>query len=215
MSAEPVKDLIVLVPDWDCKRTLDTLLAERQMDLGIRRISFDVIRHPGHDPYVYGHGHELLRERARDYSHGLLVLDFDGSGARESGPVEVERRLEQALARSGWTADSAAAVVICPELEVWLWGRLDRAAAVLGVGVTELRDGLARFGLREDEKVERPKEALEHALRSICRQRPKSAAVFVEFARGMGSFDECQDRAFRKLLAVLRRWFPQANAGTG
>lgn len=50
-----------------------------------------------------------------------------------------------------------------------------------------------------------PKEAWREVLRRGGRK--PSAKIFGELAEGV-SLSKCQDRAFRKLVAVLRSWFP-------
>ena len=75
-----------------------------------------------------------------------------------------------------------------------------------------LRSWLETKGfLREGEaKPERPKEAIQEALRVV--KRPRSAARYKEIAAKV-SFKRCIDPSFEKFRRTLQTWFPPGQAG--
>jgi len=207
MRSQPGKDLVVLVADKDAEQAVGTLLRDRTSSLEIRPLTFQVYRHHQHDPGVRVRAHDFLRSMARAYRRALVVFDLEGCGREDAKREQIEQEVEDRLLSSGWESDRAAAVVVAPELEAWVWGRTGRVAQILGAGATELQEAVEEFGVLESGKLTQPKEALRHVLSSVC-GRPWSSALFADFAREMGRFDDCQDRAFGKLLSTLRRWFP-------
>ncbi|MBM3473982.1 MAG: hypothetical protein FJX75_11995 [Armatimonadetes bacterium] len=208
MPAQP-KELVVLVADADAETVLSALLQSRQASLGVRIACHDVVKPPkSNDAWVFRRAHEYLREVRRTYQRAIVVLDWHGSGGESKAAEELEGEVESRARASGWPEGAVAVVVIDPELEAWAWGRSDRAAQILGLPEQQLLDVLAGFGLSGDGKVGRPKEALEAVVARCLHQRPKSSRVHARMAREMGRLDDCQDRAFRKLVRVLREWFP-------
>ena len=75
-----------------------------------------------------------------------------------------------------------------------------------------LRDWLVRGGflVNTAEKPNRPKEALEAALRHV--KKPRSSALYQALAEKV-SLRECVDPAFLRFRAILNKWF--GNDGTG
>ncbi|HEY2289968.1 MAG TPA: hypothetical protein VGM86_04625 [Thermoanaerobaculia bacterium] len=120
----------------------------------------------------------------------------------------LESQLEERLAQSGWE-DRAAAVVISPELENWVWSDSPHVERVLGWerGSAPLRGWLQEKGLLEAgvAKPARPKEAVELALWTV--RKPRSSAIYFELAQNV-STDRCTDPAFLKLRRCLCEWFP-------
>ena len=113
-------DLIILVADTDMQSAMEGLLG-RVPSLGIRPIQYRIFVHPQHDPACRTAAHDFLRPFINKFDHAVVVLDFEGCGARENQtPVDVETEIEEQLFRNGWT-NRAIAVVIGPELEVWVW----------------------------------------------------------------------------------------------
>jgi hypothetical protein len=209
MSAhQPQKDLAVLVADADIEFVLKGLLP-RGAALGIRTITLDVYRHLHHDPGCLNESHDFLRTSLRSHLHALVVFDREGSGQEQLPRTELEERVERLLARNGWD-DRAAAVVIDPELEQWVWSpaqELDRALGWVG-RTPDLRSWLGSRGLlaRDEAKPARPKEALAAALRHV--KRPLSPSIFQQLGRSL-PLRGCTDPAFAKLVNTLQGWFPR------
>jgi len=202
------KDLVVLVPDKNLEATLRGLLSRPQA-LSIREISFDVFIQSDRDPGCLRRSQDFLRPMCRRYTHGLVVFDRMGCGqekkVREALEVEVSAR----LAASGWE-ERAAAVVVDPELEAWVWSDSPEVDRSLGWVATatepNLRGWLESRGFWEvgQAKPGDPKGAVEEVLRYV--RRPRSSSIYGELARKV-SFRRCQDGSFQALQDHLRRWF--------
>jgi hypothetical protein len=54
------------------------------------------------------------------HEHALVLFDRAGRGKEGVGRAALEREVEERLAASGWSA-RAAAIVMDPELEAWVW----------------------------------------------------------------------------------------------
>src|SRR5262249_27116434 len=122
-------DLVILSADKDAQQALQELLG-RTRDLGIRKISFHpILVAPRHDPEVFGRCQEYLRPFLRSAKYALVALDREGCGRTASRTV-IEAEVEQRLRQNGWP-DRCAAVVIDPELEVWVWGDILGVSNVL------------------------------------------------------------------------------------
>jgi hypothetical protein len=202
-------DLAVLVADKDIEAAVTGLFA-RAGALGVRSPTRQVFKHPNRDNGCFSGAHSFLRAQANRFDHALVLFDRHGCGrdarAREALEEEVERRLDA----NGW-AERAAAVVLDPELEVWVWSPSAWVDDALGWRGRQpsLRQALAGEGLLAagDTKPADPKRAVERALEIV--RKPRSSAIYEELARAM-PVAGCHDSAFRKLLDVLRRWFPAA-----
>lgn len=199
-----MKDLVVLVADKNMQAALRGVLA-RPEALEIRPISFDFRVHPGRDGGARTSGPSVLATEHRRFSHALLVLDLDGSGSNSVDPVELERELDAKL-NVQWDA-SAKAVVIAPELDVWVWGADNALREVFHWPLPgSIRDWLQANGFAFDAagKPHRPKDALEAMVR-IHRQA-RSSALYGKVAAKI-SLKRCQDAAFVRLRTQLQRWF--------
>ena len=198
------QDLYVLAADKSMEAVIAAGLA-RPESLNIRRLRVETATHPGKDGGARTSGVPLLATQSRRFKHALLVFDHEGSGATDP-PDELERQLDQQLT-AAW-GDRAKAIVIDPEVDVWLWGS-DNALATLLEWSQDLsiRDWLveAGFGFNDDDKPDRPKEAIEAVLRD-CRI-PRSAATYRKVIEQI-SFKRCTDAAFLRLADRLREWFP-------
>jgi len=150
MTAEDPKDLVCLVADKNTEQSILTLL-DRPEALAIRRVTFDILIHPEHDPGCLLRSPEFLRSLA------------------------------------GWR-ERAAAIVVDPEIDAWVWSDSPRVEAVLGwTG----RDPDLRSWLRDHELLDpsspkpgRPKEAVEKALQLV--RKPRSSALYRQLAREVG-----------------------------
>ncbi len=204
-------DLVVLVADADAEWTFRTLLDERTESLGMRRITSKVIRDPGRDPGVYLRAQDLLRPYTNQAAHAIVVLDREGSGREgRMSAVEIEKELEERLQRNGWLnpegQSRAIAIVLDPELEVWVWSQSPHLPAALGLDSDHsLEQSIQGFQRLPNGKPERPKEAMLAALRVA--RKPHSPDIFKELAQKVSL--QVRERSFDKLRSALQTWFPQ------
>lgn len=199
----PRKDLVVLVPDKNMEASLRGLLS-RCAALGAREVTYDLFVHPERDPGCLLKSHQFLLSFTGQYDHALVLLDREGCGQAGRSRVELEAEVEACLAGSGWEG-RAAAVVIDPELEVWIWS--DSPHVGPGLGLEEdSKNWLRDEGFLQEGQIKpsRPKEAVERALRSA--RRPRSSAIYLDLARRV-STSRCSDPAFLKLKSTLVSWF--------
>lgn len=209
MTSPAQQDLMVLVPGLDEQEALDGLLSARHRSLKTRRIMYEIMRHPRKDAGCFHEAPEILRTLQRRAQYALVMFDHEGSGQEARSPGDVAADLKRRLATSGW-GDRVEVVVLCPELEAWVWSDSPHVDEVLGWSgrVPSLREWLqARaFWPPSTPKPNRPKEAMLAALQEARRQR--SPSVYRQLAESVG-LDRCQDPAFQQICAVLRRWFPE------
>ena len=199
-----MRDIVLLVPDKNAEFTVRGALGRHQ-SLGIRPIDFDVIVDPGRDGGVRRRGAQILAVERNQFRHAALILDYEGSGATVSA-VELEANLDAALS-DRW-GSGAKAIVIEPELDVWMWGAETHVREVVGwYHPPGIRDWLRsqHFEFDAQGKPLRPKEALE----AVCRQAqvPRSSAQYQDLARRI-SLSRCRDTAFLRLRDALTTWFP-------
>ena len=201
-----MKDLILLVADKSMQFALQGGLG-RPESLEIRPICFDFRVHSGRDGGTRSNGSQMLALEKSRFSHGLLVLDHEGSGAGEQSAAELETHLDQQL-KLVW-GDRAKAIVIAPEVDIWMWGSDNKLAEILKWPKQEsVRTWLrsAGFDLLESGKPQRPKEALEAVFRAC--KRPRSSATYQQIAASI-SLARCEDPAFLRLKKTLQNWFPK------
>jgi hypothetical protein len=208
MSADLIrKDLILLVADKNMEASLKGLLS-RFRSLKFRQVAFDLYVHPERDPGCLLRAHDFLRPFVSRYERALVLLDHVGCGQESEECSKLEANLEKRLGDSGWEG-RAAAVVIAPELENWVWSDSPKVDIALGwEGKTPpLRDWLVEKGLLQAgvAKPSEPKRAVELTLKTV--RTPRSSAIYFELAQGV-SMDRCTDPAFAKLRRCLREWFP-------
>jgi hypothetical protein len=200
------KDLVVLVADRNQEYAVKGMLA-RDKSLGIRQISFDIHVHPEKDSGVLLHAHDFLRPFSRRYGFALVLLDKEGSGQEKCSREELENGLETKLSSSNW-ADRCGAIVIEPELEIWVWSDSLKVDEVLGwAGKSpDLRSWLTDRGYLQTGRIkpQRPKEAMEAALR--VRYKPRSSSVFLQLAQQV-SLERCADPSFQKFKVTIQDWF--------
>jgi hypothetical protein len=201
------KDLLVLTADKNAEYGIRGVLSRHQA-IGIRSVEAVFHRHPEKDSGVLCHSRDFLRPFATDYAHVLVIMDKEGCGQDRLGRTELENQLEDDLRASGWESRGAA-IVLDPELEIWVWSESPHVDDVLGWRgrQPDLRSWLLSEGFvqNKNEKPARPKEALQAALREA--RKPRSSAIYEQLAQKV-SLLRCQDGAFRKLAEVLRNWFP-------
>lgn len=200
-----MKDLVLLVADKNAEFALKGAL-EQAVRLGIRPITFEIRAHPGRDGGVRKSGPEILAREHRRFSHALLVMDFEGCGA-DSDASTLEAELDGRL-RATWQ-DHAKAIVIEPEVDVWMWGSDNAIRDVVGWPHDDtIREWLGRngFEFQANDKPLRPKEGLEAVLKEA--NQPRSSALYQRIA-SMISLRRCTDAAFQRLRQQLVDWFPE------
>src|SRR5262249_12910328 len=122
-------DLVLLVADKNIEHGVRGLL-DRPQSLGIRPVTSKIYVHPQRDPGCVQKSHEFLRQFATDYSHALVVFDHQGCGREGRLPNQLEQDVRELLLSNGW-GDRAHAIVIAPELEVWVFGALPEVETCL------------------------------------------------------------------------------------
>lgn len=197
-----MNDLICLVADKNMEAAVSELL-KRHEALGIHPLIAEVVVHPRRDPGVFREGVEFVRPLCNRYRHGLLLLDADWEGA----PSDIQLQIDHALANAN-LGDWARAIVIAPELEIWVWSDSPHVTDVLGWAGRQpvLRSWLQQKGLwaANDLKPRDPKSAVEAALYEV--RKPRSSAIYRKLAQTV-SLGRCQDPAFLRLRGILREWF--------
>jgi hypothetical protein len=194
--------LVVLVADKNMEATMRGLL-ERHDALGIRSLRADVFVHPQRDPGVLNKADNFLRPFHRQYEYALVLFDHEGCGRETQTPSQLQANVRQRLESSGWSGRCEVTLLV-PELEVWVWSDSPYVPQALGLGSEELADVLAQYGKTAMGKPERPKEAMETALRRS--RLPRPSALYGELARNV-NLQQCVDPAFQQLRETLRRWF--------
>lgn len=201
------RDLVVLVADKNMEEAVRGLLS-RAIAFGIRQPDFEILRHPATDSGCLGDAHSFLRASSGRYEHALVMLDRDGCGKDTLPRTELELEIEQRLFCNGWN-DRAAAIVIEPELEIWIWSNSPVVDTAVGwpIGDVRLRDALVDAGFLLDgaTKPADPKGAMEYALGKS--KIPRSSAIYGRIAQKT-SFRRCEDPSFLKFKETLQSWFP-------
>jgi hypothetical protein len=200
-----MKDLIVLAADKSLQLVMQSLLG-RFADLRVREISFDAVIHVRRDPGVCLDAHNFLRPLLRGYGNAVAICDWHGCGQEARSRQEIESRIEENLFANGW-GDRAAAIVIDPEIENWIWGDWRATSRILNWrGDQDLRQWLIEKSLLgpSDAKPHDPKGAFKSALR--CVDKRWSSAFHQQIATE-ARFEGCIDAAFLKLRSVLHGWF--------
>jgi len=200
------KDLVVLVADANMEAAVKGLLS-RPESLGIRAIDAEILRHPERDPGCFLRAPDFLRSIQARFRHALAMLDREGTGREEMSRIEMEDDLGARLS-ADWGSRSAA-LVLDPELEVWLWSDSPHVEALLGWKEREqsLASWLVESGylIEGASKPDPPKEAVQKALR-IAR-KPRSSALYRRLAERV-SLNRCEDPTFHRFRDILQLWFP-------
>ena len=126
-----------------------------------------------------------------EYRNGLLIFDHAGSGLEQRPHLDIQDELNGQFVNSTEWGDRARALVLSPELEVWVWSdspHVDEIAGWSGQQPT-LRQWLVDKGWIQQitAKPERPKEAFEAALRRARKSR--SSSLYRKIAQAV--FAEC------------------------
>jgi hypothetical protein len=166
--------------------------------------------HPHRDPGCLSQSLDILTLYRNTYLHALVLFDREGSGQEHLAREQLEDRVEQQLNTAGWQGQSRA-IVLDPELEVWLWNNSPHVALALGWRDTkiDLRQWLVDNDFPTETstgKPRRPKEAVETVLRHV--RKPRSSAIYREIAEKV-SLTKCGDVSFLRFRQILQSWFPQ------
>ena len=200
------KDLVALVADKDMEFALRGLFS-RSESLDIRSINVDIRTHPERDPGCAFRGVRFLSNLSRQYEYGLLMFDYEGSGRNKKlSREELQNEINMEFTQSPW-GNKARAIVLAPELEVWVWSDSPEVAEIAGWKGRRpsLRDWLIEHGeLDEGQKPKNPKETFQEALRKARKQR--SPSLYQQLAERV-SLRRCRDEAFGEFKDIMRGWF--------
>lgn len=203
------KDLVVLASCKNSEHAIKGILSRREA-LGIRHLTYDVHINSKRDPGCLRISHDILRLYLNRYSYALVLFDREGCGQETFSRELLEQRVETLLSQNGW-GRHAAAIVIDPELDIWVWSDSPHVDNILGwIGrQPDLRTWLMQQGALNNlnDKPSRPKEALEAVLKVTHKAR--SSSIYKNLAEVVG-LRHCIDPAFIKLKTTLRNWFPLA-----
>jgi len=206
-NAQYQKDIIILVADKNTKFAVQGLLS-RHHSLQLRQITTDIFIHPGNDSGCLLHSHDFLRPFINHYAFSLVIFDREGCGQEQSSCHHLESNVEKLLSQNGWEARSSA-IVIDPELEIWVWSDSPHVDQILGWSGRQpnLRTWLMQKSrlTAPHDKPNRPKEATEEALKEA--RMPRSSSSYQQLAEKV-SLGRCVDPAFIKLKTTLQNWFP-------
>jgi len=165
------------------------------------------------DPCLFSRASELLRPLRAEYTNAVVIVDEEWIGS--PGAAVIEQKLRAHLDDAGWTAETSFGLVVCPEVDVWLWSDSPHSVTTLGWTSWEvLRPRLEQEGLLAAGKAkpERTKAAAEWALRnSAGKKAPRSSAIYRQVSSQV-SMKHCEDDALIRLLKALRAWFPVEGA---
>lgn len=208
------RDLIVLCADLQWKITLETI-CNRHQSLGLRGpLNFEVIHVPGKtDGSMRREGPELLRQFRPRFEHGLLVLDWEGCGAR--GTVhETCKQLDEQIS-STW-GSKGRALVVEPELEAWIIGGHVHFSLLPGLEKVRAYQWLKTNGYWPDgaPKPARPKESIEKLFHTHrVRRTSASYKKIVEHV----SLDpnRCRCESYQTFVKLLQDWFVSIQSRTG
>lgn len=203
-------DLAVIVADKNMQSALKGIFGRHQ-SLGIRPITWQINISSGRDGGVRRSGPEVLTLRRREANHGIIMLDWEGSGVEdEKGAlaVDLEAELDGRL-RVDWE-DQAKSIVIDPEVDAWVWGSDNAIRQSLSCDIANLRGWLEGrgFAFHLNRKPVRPKEAIEDLMNHL--RLPRSSSYYQQITSTI-SLEKCVDPAFLRLKATLQRWFPAPN----
>ncbi len=204
------KDLFVIVADANMQAGVNAIL-KRPEALGIRQITFEIVRHPWKDSGCRAYGVQFSKSYIGQFVHCLLMFDFKGCGQENIPAIELERQIDAQLDSAGW-GSNAKSIVIEPELEIWVWSDSPHVENTLGWQnrIPSLREYLCEKGYLQsnDIKPSQPKEAVESALKAV--RIPRSSAIYQSIAEKV-SLQRCQDEAFDRFKSTLSNWFSVDN----
>ena len=165
------------------------------------------------DPGCRREAAETAQRYVGDHEYALVLFDKDGSGDEGTERQLIQSAVERDLCLGGW-GNRSKAIVIEPELEMWVWSGSANVGKVLGWNeeIGALRQWLCENDLWPDDEAKPPdpKLALERAMR-VKNCKP-TAATFKDLAE-KASFQKCRDPAFLEVRETLKKWFPASSRG--
>lgn len=210
-----MREIGFLVADKNMEACIRGLFSRSRWHQALGCRAFEVDCGPGgdirvaagqHDPGLFTRADALLRPFRGKYRRMVVMIDAAWEGS--PGSERIRERMTAHLATAGWEKQDGLALVLEPEIEVWLWTRTDHTARALGwPSWAALSDAFAqtRWWPAGAPKPLRPKEATEWALTQ--RSTPRSSRIYEEVTRNVG-VQRCSDPAFGQLRDALSAWFP-------
>lgn len=211
-----MRDCIFLLADKNMQAAFEGFFSREAVhqSLGCGAFRFDprrdiAVAAGDNDPGLYTRGHELLRPYQKTHRRAVVVLDAQWDGS--PGEALIRQHLTDQISSTGWATDHFAVIVIDPELENWIWQPNDHVAK--GLGFSSSNELMADTDLQTawpqgQDKPSLPKKTLEVLLQK--KSIPRSSAIYKQITSKV-SVKRCQDSAFRQLVALLQKWFPQEN----
>lgn len=208
-------DLAIITPDGAYPVVLEAML-NRPDALGIRHIIREIIKDALHDSS--GNTVDLLRPYLGKCRKALLVRDLEGSGWEERGAQALTDELIQKAIANGWDAAACRAIVVEPEIEVWLRMPSTHLVSLVREKARKnreyspeqilacLEEIICKTGGRTaDGKPVRPKESFAEFLRQFG--MPRSNALYRYLAE-RESLSRCVSTSYNRLITILQNWFP-------
>lgn len=206
-----MKDLLIYAADADAEAFLRSVLGKHQA-LGIRAITFDIMRHPNKDAGMVQTGAELARMQKGKHSKLLMLWDFHGSGRdHRQSAVELTEEIKDKLDSFTWSGNHAVSVMV-PELEQWLWYCEAALAAYGSLSVTELQAWTAEVAEKsvrpiESWKQDNPKELFEKLMKErLSRTISPRDFEHIGARASIKQLEACA--SFKVIVDALRAWFP-------
>jgi hypothetical protein len=140
------------------------------------------------------------------------MFDRLGCGRESLTKDSLESEIAEKLRASGWET-RADALVLDPELEIWVWSDSPLVDQCLGwagkdpglkTWLENLRVSGEPIWPANTEKPRDPKRAVEEALREA--RKPRSSALYAQLAETV-SLARCSDPRFQRFRAIMTDWF--------
>lgn len=199
-------DLLVVLEGPRDREVIRAVLG-RPAALGIRQITFQCVQRSS---AVCAQGPDIARQQRNRFRYVICLWDHQGSGQGKT-PARAQGEVQAQLNRNTLKGCSKA-LVIDPELEIWLWQDQAAIVNVLGVGMNQLWQSLnawqqAQFPTQTVRALIRqfPKEALEEVIRQAG-EKP-SAALYGRIAAKANLQLWGSVPSFKLFRRTLRRWF--------
>ncbi len=211
-----MRPLLFLVADKNMEGFVKGFFEREQwhLSIGCRAFDFDPttdirVATSDNDPGLYRRADDLLAPFGKTYEHVVVMIDQEWQGS--PGADDIRRRIQLHIENTGWEDETGLALVVSPEIDIWLWTNTNHSAKALGwPSWDRLHEALQKENwLSEPNQIKptRPKEAAEWALKRGPKRRPRSSRIYHQVASRV-SLKRCTDPALRILLTRLRQWFP-------